>query len=114
MLVSHNRSHQLLALLCRGQDIALDIARGLQYLHEKMEIVHLDVKSPNVLLTNMRQAKVADVGLARVLGKKRCLSKSPLQGTTAGVKAGPAILIKSSDNVCLVDIASVALHQLFG
>lgn len=51
---------------CRGRDIALDIARGLYSLHSR-RIVHMDVKSPNILLTRECLAKIADVGLAHPL-----------------------------------------------
>ncbi|KAK9793506.1 hypothetical protein WJX73_010306 [Symbiochloris irregularis] len=46
----------------RGKGIALDVARGLFSLHSR-RIVHLDVKSLNVLLTQEYLAKVADVGV---------------------------------------------------
>lgn len=49
-----------------GQRIALDIARGLCYLHDK-KIVHLDLKSNNILLSRDGTAKIADVGLSKVL-----------------------------------------------
>lgn len=50
---------------CRGSKLALDIAKGLHYLHSR-NIVHLDLKSPNVLLTlKKEQAKISDVGLAK-------------------------------------------------
>ncbi len=42
------------------------MARGLAFLHAR-SIADLDVKSPNVLLTPARSAKLADFGLARVL-----------------------------------------------
>lgn len=45
--------------------IALDIARGLKYLHF-LDIVHKDLKSMNVLLTNDWKAKITDFGLARI------------------------------------------------
>lgn len=48
-------------LACRGADIALDVARGLYALHSQ-RIVHMDIKSPNVLLTREYLAKIADVG----------------------------------------------------
>ena len=48
---------------CRGASIALDIAIGLHYLHSH-NIMHLDFKSPNILLAADYTAKVADVGLS--------------------------------------------------
>lgn len=53
-------THQL-SCLRRGQGIALDIAKGLFSLHSR-RIVHFDVKTPNVLLTQEYVAKIADVG----------------------------------------------------
>ena len=46
--------------LRRGHRIALDVAKGLHALHSR-QIIHFDVKSPNVLLTVDMVAKVADV-----------------------------------------------------
>ncbi|TVU01149.1 hypothetical protein EJB05_53396 [Eragrostis curvula] len=45
--------------------IALDLARGLSYLHSK-KIVHRDVKTENMLLDKTRTVKIADFGVARV------------------------------------------------
>lgn len=45
--------------------IALDLARGLSYLHSK-KIVHRDVKTENMLLDANRSLKIADFGVARV------------------------------------------------
>lgn len=66
-----------------GIYIAMDIAAGLTYLHEKLRVVHLDLKSSNVLLRecsdiqglgqvqglyNMtHRAKISDVGLSKML-----------------------------------------------
>uniref|UniRef100_A0A7N0TWD0 non-specific serine/threonine protein kinase n=1 Tax=Kalanchoe fedtschenkoi TaxID=63787 RepID=A0A7N0TWD0_KALFE len=45
--------------------LALDLARGLSYLHSK-KIVHRDVKTENMLLNAQRTLKIADFGVARV------------------------------------------------
>jgi serine/threonine protein kinase len=44
---------------------ALQIARGLQYLHDR-NIVHRDVKSLNVLLDEERNAKLSDFGISEI------------------------------------------------
>lgn len=46
-------------------ELALDLSRGLSYLHSK-KIVHRDVKSENMLLNANRTLKMADFGVARV------------------------------------------------
>ncbi|KAK9805399.1 hypothetical protein WJX73_000847 [Symbiochloris irregularis] len=46
--------------------VAMDVARGLAFLHNR-KIVHRDVKSSNILLARDGTAKLADVGLAKIL-----------------------------------------------
>ncbi|KAL3679668.1 hypothetical protein R1sor_022624 [Riccia sorocarpa] len=48
--------------------IALDSARGLEYIHEhtKPTYIHRDVKSSNILIDNQFHAKVADFGLTKL------------------------------------------------
>ncbi|KAK4778046.1 hypothetical protein SAY87_018233 [Trapa incisa] len=47
--------------------IAVDAAQGLDYLHNgcKPPIVHRDLKTPNILLNENMQAKIADFGLSK-------------------------------------------------
>nr|WJK44474.1 calcium/calmodulin-regulated receptor-like kinase 1 [Nardostachys jatamansi] len=47
--------------------IALDVARGLEYLHDGAvpPVIHRDIKSSNILLDQSMGARVADFGLSR-------------------------------------------------
>ncbi|KAJ8749710.1 hypothetical protein K2173_012261 [Erythroxylum novogranatense] len=49
-------------------DIATDVAHAVTYLHMYTDppIIHRDIKSPNILITEKLRAKVADFGFARL------------------------------------------------
>ncbi|KAK9831443.1 hypothetical protein WJX81_005925 [Elliptochloris bilobata] len=74
-----------------ARKVALDIARGLHYLHSRNpKVVHFDVKSPNILLARDYTAKLADVGLAKLM-MRDCLSTLRDVGTFAW--AAPEVLL---------------------
>ncbi|XP_034696054.1 putative leucine-rich repeat receptor-like serine/threonine-protein kinase At2g19230 [Vitis riparia] len=60
--------------------IAVDAAHGLEYLHNgcKPPIVHRDMKSSNILLTETLEAKIADFGMSRDLESGAFLSTDPV------------------------------------
>ncbi|KAK3134439.1 hypothetical protein QOZ80_6AG0549170 [Eleusine coracana subsp. coracana] len=66
------------------QGIAVGTARGLQYLHKgcQRRIIHRDIKSSNVLLTDDFQPQISDFGLAKWLPSEwthRAIA--PIEGT---------------------------------
>ena len=63
-------------------DIAVGIGQGLQEAHEH-QVVHRDIKSANILLTEKGEPKITDFGLAH-LSDRSTLTKA---GTTLGTPA---------------------------
>ncbi|XP_057746426.1 G-type lectin S-receptor-like serine/threonine-protein kinase At2g19130 [Arachis stenosperma] len=63
--------------------IALGTARGLTYLHEKCRdcIIHCDVKPENILLDAEFCPKVADFGLAKLVGRDFSRVLTTMRGT---------------------------------
>ena len=56
-----------------------DVATGLRYLHEyKPEpIIHRDLTANNILLTDSMNAKISDLGVAKILGSRLPQSRCP-------------------------------------
>ncbi|KAF7026859.1 hypothetical protein CFC21_038945 [Triticum aestivum] len=65
-------------------EIALGIARGIDYLHQgcEMQILHFDIKPHNILLDSNFVPKLADFGLAKLYPRNNSfVSLSVLRGT---------------------------------
>ncbi|GFY91236.1 receptor-like protein kinase 1 [Actinidia rufa] len=63
--------------------IALDIARGILYLHEECEtqIIHCDIKPRNILMDEHGCAKISDFGLAKLLKPDQNKTFTAIRGT---------------------------------
>jgi hypothetical protein len=63
--------------------IAIGTARGLYYLHEKCRecIIHCDIKPENILLDAYLCPKVADFGLAKLVGREFSRVLTTMRGT---------------------------------
>ncbi|KAK3135505.1 hypothetical protein QOZ80_5BG0419780 [Eleusine coracana subsp. coracana] len=72
------------ALSWRGRyQVAVGVAKGLCYLHDKCRdcIIHCDVKPENVLLDADFEPKVADFGLAKLMGRDFSRVLTTMRGT---------------------------------
>lgn len=63
--------------------VALGTARGLAYLHEECRycIVHCDLKPDNILLDELFCPKIADFGMAKLLGRDYSRVLTTMRGT---------------------------------
>lgn len=63
--------------------IALGVARGLSYLHEGCRdcIIHCDIKPQNILLDASLRPKIADFGMAKLVGRDFSRVLTTMRGT---------------------------------
>lgn len=96
----------------RRLKMALDVARGMNYLHScSPVIVHRDLKSPNLLVDKNFVVKVGDFGLSRIK-KNTFLSSRSTMGTPEWM--APEVLRNElSDEKCDVYSFGVILWELY-
>ncbi|DBA93955.1 TPA: ubiquitin-protein ligase E3 Brl2 [Trebouxia sp. C0004] len=64
----------------KGAKIALDVIKGLHFLHQN-RILHRDIKSGNILLSqDFKSAKICDVGLAHIMTNTSLSSSTSSSG----------------------------------
>lgn len=61
--------------------VAVAVSRGMAYLHGRVPVMlHLDLKSPNILLDDRWHVKIADFGLSKTR-ERTLLSRGAAGGT---------------------------------
>lgn len=99
----HGAMHQQGSLTWEARiKILLGTAKALAYLHEAIEpkVVHRDIKSSNILINDVFEAKISDFGLAKLLGAGRSHITTRVMGTFGYVApeyANTGLLNEKSD-----------------
>uniref|UniRef100_A0A2N9F4T6 Protein kinase domain-containing protein n=1 Tax=Fagus sylvatica TaxID=28930 RepID=A0A2N9F4T6_FAGSY len=67
------RIHHVNVARLKLQDIALGIAKGIEYLHQgcDLQILHFDIKPHNILLDHNFNPKISDFGLAKLCSREK-------------------------------------------
>ena len=95
---------------CFKVSILRDVSTGLTYLHS-LNLAHRDLSAQNILLTSDMRAKIADLGMSKIL--------SPLQQRQLTVSPGaadimpPEALEKDRQYTCKIDIFSFGVMALY-
>ena len=81
-------------------DIALGIAKGIEYLHQGCDqrILHFDIKPHNILLDQKFNPKISDFGLAKLCSKEQSVVSMTAARGTMGYIA-PEVLSRNFGNV---------------
>ncbi|OIT32545.1 PREDICTED: serine/threonine-protein kinase HT1-like [Nicotiana attenuata] len=90
--------------------LALDVAKGLSYLHSQ-KIVHRDVKTENLLLDNEGRVKIIDFGVSRV--EASCPIDMTGQNGTMGYMAPEVLACLPYDHKCDVYSFGICLWEIY-
>ncbi|CAL0310006.1 unnamed protein product [Lupinus luteus] len=100
----------------RRLNIALDVARGMEYLHTlgHQSFIHRDLKSSNILLADDFKAKISDFGLVKLApeGEKSVVTR--LAGTFGYLAPEYAVTGKITTKVDVFSFGVVLMELLTG
>ena len=89
-----------------------DVARGLSFLHSHSPpIIHRDLSAKNVLLNSGMLAKIADLGVARIVPSLRAATMTKAPG--ASIYMPPEALEDESRYDVTIDVFSVGVLAIF-
>ncbi|KAK1389297.1 Non-specific serine/threonine protein kinase [Heracleum sosnowskyi] len=96
------------------QEIALGIAKGIEYLHQgcAQQILHFDIKPHNILLDQNFNPKISDFGLAKLCSKDQSIVSMTMARGTIGYIA-PEVFSRNFGKVsCKSDVYSFGMLLL--
>ncbi|CAA2956987.1 receptor-like kinase TMK3 [Olea europaea subsp. europaea] len=96
--------------------IALDVARGMEYLHTlaHQSFIHRDLKSSNILLDDNYRAKVSDFGLVKLAPDRERSVATRLAGTFGYLAPEYAVTGKITTKVDVFSFGVVLMEILTG
>ncbi|KNA03176.1 hypothetical protein SOVF_211670 isoform A [Spinacia oleracea] len=96
--------------------IALDVARGMEYLHTlaQQSFIHRDLKSSNILLDDEFRAKVSDFGLVKLAPDREKSVATRLAGTFGYLAPEYAVTGKVSTKIDVFSFGVVLMELLTG
>ena len=98
--------------------ILYDVTYGLVYLHEyKPPIIHRDLTARNILITGLYQAKIADVGVAKLMDKAAMEAISHTKAPGQMFYMPPEACMEKALCTSKLDVFSfghLSLHTLLG
>ncbi|KAK4275636.1 hypothetical protein QN277_018681 [Acacia crassicarpa] len=98
--ISYPNNKEIFLGWSKLQQIALDIAKGIEYLHQGCDyrILHFDINPHNVLLDNNFTPKISDFGLAKLCSKDQStVSMTAAKGTPGYI--APEVFSRNFGNV---------------
>ncbi|XP_024027400.1 receptor protein kinase TMK1 isoform X2 [Morus notabilis] len=100
----------------RRLTIALDVARGVEYLHSlaHQSFIHRDLKPSNILLGDDMRAKVADFGLVRLAPEGKASFETRLAGTFGYLAPEYAVTGKITTKVDLYSFGVILMELITG
>jgi len=91
-------------------DLAVQIARGMEYLHcRRQKVFHRDLKPENVLICENQQAKISDFGLSQAYQRPESRKCTPMKVSGTAVYLAPEVFEDQVENYEAADVYSYGI-----